>query len=255
LIALLLATVVVNTFITVRVFSYGLWSVSTPETHPPLDFITAFVLTAALDVILTSLMLFVLLRARSQVVSRRLHMIIGRLHTMLWEAALPPCICAIAACVVYSDMSLENLWDMFLQSILGKLYVISLFTILNGRADLKRVAPSSTRASGSAGLSRYWISGAEVRLNISTVIASLDDLEELSPTTDQNQSDCDLRQQSRKNGSQDRILEKSDRDLESGEKEEVDLGHGHMHELHTHALFAHRPRPPAGPDLPRADEP
>lgn len=70
---------------------------------------------------------------------------------MLWEAALPPCICAIAACAVYVTMvrvgtihscqaialltrwcmqRSENLWDVFLQSIIGKLYVISLFVIL-----------------------------------------------------------------------------------------------------------------------------
>ncbi|THH05149.1 hypothetical protein EW145_g5008 [Phellinidium pouzarii] len=95
------------------------------------SYMIAFILTAGLDILITCLMLWFLLRAKSQVVSKRLDKTLARLHRMLWEAAVPPCACAIAACIVYITMSLESLWDVFCQSILGKLYAISLFIILS----------------------------------------------------------------------------------------------------------------------------
>lgn len=104
---------------------------------------------------------------------------------MLWEAALPPCLCAIAACVVYITMRSENLWDVFLQSIIGKLYVISLFVILNGRHDLKREPPHHSQ---SAGIARFWASGAmpEVRVHLTSVGDQVEDSDmDLTPTIEQ----------------------------------------------------------------------
>ena len=67
---------------------------------------------------------------------------------MIWEAALPPCVCAILTVVTYLTLvqSLsytfdnpfelwclqvdDNYWDLTFQAILGKLYVISLFVTL-----------------------------------------------------------------------------------------------------------------------------
>lgn len=71
-----------------------------------------------------------------------------------WEAAIPPCACAVTALVTYFTLVNVNYWDLTFQAILGKLYVISLFVTLcvscsslvitprlnaksrNGRADI-----------------------------------------------------------------------------------------------------------------------
>jgi hypothetical protein len=47
----------------------------------------------------------------------------------IWEAAVPPCVAAIVACIVYLTTAHTNFWDVFFQLILGHLYVISMFVI------------------------------------------------------------------------------------------------------------------------------
>ncbi|KAH8117655.1 hypothetical protein DFH11DRAFT_1576462 [Phellopilus nigrolimitatus] len=136
LVTLLLATVIMNIFITSEVFSMfsnlSFTLSATKLTGPPREYMTAFVLTAVLDILITILMLWVLLQVKSQALSKRFEKTLTRVLRMMWEAALPPCACAVAACIIYREMSKENLWDVFFQSILGKLYVISLFVILWG---------------------------------------------------------------------------------------------------------------------------
>jgi len=59
---------------------------------------------------------------------------------MTWESAFPPCACAIAAliaCVVGAPFI--SYWAVMLQTVLGKLYLISLFVTLEGRAKLAAV--------------------------------------------------------------------------------------------------------------------
>jgi len=194
---LLSASIIMFIVITVDVFNYKTSNIN-PErlihlAFPPRNYITAFVLSAVLDIAITILMLCILIRAKSQVVTRRFDKILGQLLIMLWEAALPPAACAIATCVVYITMSLDNLWDIFLQSILGKLYVISLFVTLNGRADLKNLPLSiNTQGDQSPGLTRYWVPGVEGRVHLTTIVDRVDSPDssllgqsdvELTPTT------------------------------------------------------------------------
>ncbi|OCB89639.1 hypothetical protein A7U60_g3115 [Sanghuangporus baumii] len=182
LVSVLLANVVMNVYITIHIFYIS--STTQLLDGPPDSYITAFVLTAVLDIMITALMMWFLLRVKSQVISRHLARVIVRLHRMVWEAAVPPCACAIVACAVYITMSQDNLWDVFLQSILGKLYVISLFVILNGRADLKRPLPAPTQ---STRMSRYWANDAPFQFRVD--LTSVVDLQaqsdmEMTPTTD-----------------------------------------------------------------------
>ncbi|TDL18937.1 hypothetical protein BD410DRAFT_792733 [Rickenella mellea] len=164
--SLLIASIVMNIIITVQVFDINWEIVIALGEHLPYQFISAFVISAFLDIVLTSLMLWFLISAKSQVVSRRFDAIIGRLLIMLWEAAVPPCACAIVGCLTYIYMSQRNFWDVFCQSILGKLYVISLFVILNGRAELRHYPVASEPAGG---VTRYWMSGQEVRVHLTTI--------------------------------------------------------------------------------------
>ncbi|KAI5119581.1 hypothetical protein M0805_006466 [Coniferiporia weirii] len=186
--SLLLASVGINVYITADIFyafKLPLTTLISTDVESPRGYMSAFIITATLDILITVLMLWFLIRAKSQVVSRRLDKILARLSRMMWEAAVPPCACAIAACIVYISMSMENLWDVFCQSILGKLYVISLFVILNGSADLRRAAPITP----SAGMTKYWITDvrAEFRVHLTSEIDLQDDTDaatELTPTTD-----------------------------------------------------------------------
>ncbi|KLO13114.1 hypothetical protein SCHPADRAFT_890298 [Schizopora paradoxa] len=104
-------------------------------TSEPVVLFYAF--AACLDVCVTSIMMFYLTRARSQALSRTTNAMIRRLMFSIWEAALPPAVCATVAMVVYLTRNSHDYWIVFLQGILGKLYVISLFAVLNARSKIK----------------------------------------------------------------------------------------------------------------------
>ena len=48
---------------------------------------------------------------------------------LIWEAALPPCVCAIVALITYLTV-VDSFWSLLFQTVLGELYVISLFVSL-----------------------------------------------------------------------------------------------------------------------------
>ncbi|TDL18424.1 hypothetical protein BD410DRAFT_793337 [Rickenella mellea] len=177
--AILAGSVVATIITTVKIIHYTpVYIILHPTGHLPYSFITSFVLSAALDIMLTSIMLWFLLDVKTHARSRRSEEIIAHLMRTMWEAAVPPCLCAIVACLVYTTMSLKNLWDIFFQCILGKLYVISFFVILNGREDLKR-SPTSVasesimvpmNARSGLGRHRSTCTTTEVRVHMSTVV-------------------------------------------------------------------------------------
>ncbi|KAI0738078.1 hypothetical protein C8Q80DRAFT_294930 [Daedaleopsis nitida] len=142
---LLLASVVASIVVTVETFQFHFGIVPQSEVDagplPKVQVNPIFVLTltssAVLDVILTGILLTFLARSKQHVTSSRFRRILKRLTVLIWEAALPPCICAILTVVTYLTLVNENYWDLTFQAILGKLYVISLFVTLNGRAELQ----------------------------------------------------------------------------------------------------------------------
>ncbi|KAI0823835.1 hypothetical protein BC628DRAFT_1411332 [Trametes gibbosa] len=136
---LLLAQLVASTVVTVQTFRvhFGVVPQAEVEAGPLPKVPVCPVSLGLLDVLVTSILLTFLARSKQSVTSSRFRRILRRLTVLIWEAALPPCICAILTVLTYLTMVDENYWDLTFQAILGKLYVISLFVTLNGRADLQ----------------------------------------------------------------------------------------------------------------------
>ncbi|KAI0806680.1 hypothetical protein C8Q74DRAFT_1362292 [Fomes fomentarius] len=181
LVILLLASVLaglVNTVQTFRVH-FGIVPDAEVEAGPlpkvPISaiFVLSLTSSAVLDVLLTGIPQYSVVSASSphvpgaiQAKRHFLKQVLRRLTVLIWEAALPPCICAVMTVVMYLTMVNENYWDLAFQSILGKLYVISLFVTLNGRAELQNgPAPgfSTNRISNLA-----WNLSTPIRLDINT---------------------------------------------------------------------------------------
>ncbi|KAI1785646.1 hypothetical protein LXA43DRAFT_953550 [Ganoderma leucocontextum] len=121
---------------------------------------------ALLDVLVTGILLTFLARSKQHVTSSRFRRILRRLTVLIWEAALPPCVCAILTVVTYLTVVNENYWDLTFQAILGKLYVISLFVTLNGRAELQGgpvIGFSTNRLSDMA-----WGMSTPIRVGVCT---------------------------------------------------------------------------------------
>ncbi|KDQ58131.1 hypothetical protein JAAARDRAFT_34945 [Jaapia argillacea MUCL 33604] len=98
------------------------------------------ILSAVLDISVTTILLVFLLRSRSNVFSRRFRRVLFRLIMISWEAAVLPSACAMAAALSIATMNggFTNFWYLFFQAILGKLYVMSLLITLNTRANLRK---------------------------------------------------------------------------------------------------------------------
>jgi len=152
----LLLTSVVSSFIgTVDGFEYQFESIwlgyngtnGTPPPPPAYPFILMLICAAVLDIAITTILLIYLSRARSQIFSKRFLKTVGGIDKMIWESAVPPCLCAIVTVVVYLILGRTNYWDLMFHAVLGKLYVISLFTTLNGRAELaaEHASPNNDR--------------------------------------------------------------------------------------------------------------
>ncbi|EMD34273.1 hypothetical protein CERSUDRAFT_86389 [Gelatoporia subvermispora B] len=139
-------------------------TVAPPKIPPDPRFILALVSSAVLDVAVTGILLTFLSRSKQHVLTSRVRRILKRLTILIWEAALPPCVCAIMTTITYLALVNNNYWDLTFQAILGKLYVISLFVTLNGRSELQDHVPglSTIHVSNLA-----WVSSGPVRVDIS----------------------------------------------------------------------------------------
>ncbi|KAM5542063.1 hypothetical protein V8D89_004373 [Ganoderma adspersum] len=142
LLLLLLTSTIAGITVTVETFQshFGIVQVNEgplPKVPINITFVLSLTSSALLDVLVTGILLTYLARSKQHVTSSRFRRIMRRLTVLIWEAALPPCICAILTVVTYLTLVNENYWDLTFQAILGKLYVISLFVTLNGRADLQ----------------------------------------------------------------------------------------------------------------------
>ncbi|OCH83990.1 hypothetical protein OBBRIDRAFT_458786 [Obba rivulosa] len=143
---LLLTTTIASVLVTIETFDMDFSVIINTSVAPPkvpIDsrFILSLTSSAVLDVAITGILLIFLSRSKQHVLSSRVRRILKRLTILIWEAALPPCICAIMTTVTYLALVNDNYWDLAFQAILGKLYVISLFVTLNGRAELQDHVP------------------------------------------------------------------------------------------------------------------
>ncbi|KDQ52040.1 hypothetical protein JAAARDRAFT_73318 [Jaapia argillacea MUCL 33604] len=101
------------------------------------SYVMSLMFPAILDVCVTTILLIFLLRAQSSIYTREFRRVVRRLIIISWEAALPPCACALVTVVLYMLECQYSYWSFFAQGVLGKLYVVSLFVTLNGRARLR----------------------------------------------------------------------------------------------------------------------
>ncbi|TCD62508.1 hypothetical protein EIP91_006782 [Steccherinum ochraceum] len=166
------ATSITTTVITMTTkFSVLVENVNTlPKIKPNVPFILALTSSALLDMSITAILLYSLSKAKAHIHSTRFRRVMRRLVILIWEAAVPPCVCAVIAVVTYLTMvpiSMQspvnmNWWDLMFQAILGKLYVISLFVTLNGKATL-----AETVHSTNDGLTRAaWVTDTPLQINI-----------------------------------------------------------------------------------------
>ncbi|GBE82862.1 hypothetical protein SCP_0412490 [Sparassis crispa] len=138
---MLLASIITSIIVTVQTFSIpdSWWYIPTPA-PPEVPISSVFILSlassAVLDVAVTGILLTYLARAKPTIISSRFRRVMKRLTILVWEAAIPPCVCAIVTVILYSTQASDNYWDLGFQAVLGKLYVVSLFVTLNGRASL-----------------------------------------------------------------------------------------------------------------------
>ncbi|OSD02157.1 hypothetical protein PYCCODRAFT_1368062 [Trametes coccinea BRFM310] len=139
---LLLAQLIASVVVTIQTFRihFGVVPQAEVEAGPlpkvpgPQILITPL---TVLDVLVTGILLAFLARSKQNVTSSRFRRILRRLTVLIWEAALPPCICAVLTVITYLTLVDIDYWDLTFQAILGKLYVLSLFVTLNGRAMLQ----------------------------------------------------------------------------------------------------------------------
>ncbi|KAI0761471.1 hypothetical protein BD413DRAFT_485951 [Trametes elegans] len=143
LVTLLLAQLVASVVVTVQTFhvTFGVVPEAEVEAGPlpkvPVCHISFSIVGAILDILVTGILLTFLARSKQNVMSSRFRRILRRLTVLIWEAALPPCVCAVMTVLIYISLVDVDYWDLTFQAILGKLYVISLFVTLNGRAELQ----------------------------------------------------------------------------------------------------------------------
>ncbi|KAH9939435.1 hypothetical protein B0H21DRAFT_756903 [Amylocystis lapponica] len=170
---LLLASVISSIIVTVETFQIQFTVLPTTSPMPELPsqrefrtVILSLTSSAVLDVAVTSILLTYLAQSKPSVISSRFRRIMKRLTILVWEAAVPPCVCAIITAVTYCTSVNHNYWDLAFQSMLGKLYVISLFVTLNGRAELRNV-PAVPAGTTSHLISMLLTPSALIRLDIS----------------------------------------------------------------------------------------
>ncbi|KAI0309813.1 hypothetical protein OF83DRAFT_945799 [Amylostereum chailletii] len=148
-----------------------------------------------LDAILTVTLLSVLVRSRAVGYTKRFRRMMSRLIFTAWETAIPPAACAIVTVVVYCLTANSNYWDLALQAIVGKLYVLSFLVTLNNRAEISREAynmhthfPTMTRQIEGVGWrvsSELDSQAREIRVSIARATAA-------TATATQHDSDIEM---------------------------------------------------------------
>jgi len=142
LVLLWVATIVISLWSTVSIIQ--LTNSIHQAKHPSLPigiswlYLTSILLPSVLDLSLTGISLLYLTRTMKQVYAPRTRKRISRLANVVWRSALLPTLCTICLCVVYVQFRAahqENLkyWPKVIQAAIGKLYVLSLFYLINAQ--------------------------------------------------------------------------------------------------------------------------
>ncbi|KAI0321328.1 hypothetical protein OF83DRAFT_346193 [Amylostereum chailletii] len=124
------------------------------------SYAVALILPAVIDIVITSILLTFLMRTLHGVHTRRVRRLVVRLIALSWQAAAPPCVCAIVACSLYMWISFthaRSFWDVPFLSFPGKLYVSSLYVNLQSGSIFEVARPGIDQAlaigNSTAGIS------------------------------------------------------------------------------------------------------
>ncbi|KAH9034756.1 hypothetical protein EDB85DRAFT_1946640 [Lactarius pseudohatsudake] len=105
-------------------------------------YLMSLLLPTVLDLILTGVLLRYLTRTKKRVYAEHTRKWISRIANIVWQSALPPTLCTICLSVIYVQYSTMRqtkmqLWSTVIQAMIGKLYVLSLFYMINARPPLQ----------------------------------------------------------------------------------------------------------------------
>ncbi|KAH9039089.1 hypothetical protein EDB85DRAFT_317835 [Lactarius pseudohatsudake] len=146
LVLLLVASVVVSLWSTVLAFRYLALltsSLSDPVRLQKLagiswPYLMSILLPSVLDLTLTGILLYYLTRTAKRVYAVHKRRRIFRLVNIVWQSALPPTLCAICVFALYLRFAIapdrvSAFWLPVIQATIGKLYIISLFYMINAQ--------------------------------------------------------------------------------------------------------------------------
>ncbi|KAH9060658.1 hypothetical protein EDB87DRAFT_1683357 [Lactarius vividus] len=152
LVLLLVASVVMSLWSTVLVFREVAHDVALMTSSDPVrvqklagiswPYLMSILLPSVLDLTLTGVLLYYLTRTAKRVYAVHKRKRIFRLANIVWQSALPPTLCAICVSAIYLRFAIAPdivlaLWLQSIQSMTGKLYVLSLFYMINAQQPLK----------------------------------------------------------------------------------------------------------------------
>ncbi|KAI0277176.1 hypothetical protein BGY98DRAFT_1097634 [Russula aff. rugulosa BPL654] len=99
-------------------------------------YLMSLILPSILDVILSGILLHYLTRTMKRVYAPHMRRRLAYLMTAVWKSAIPPTLCAIFMCMLYVQFAVAQqkkpqFWFSTIQGTIGKLYVLSLYYIIN----------------------------------------------------------------------------------------------------------------------------
>ncbi|KAI9433971.1 hypothetical protein H4582DRAFT_959850 [Lactarius indigo] len=99
-------------------------------------YMISLLLPSVLDLALTGILLHYLTRTMKRVYASHQRKLITRLVIIVWQSALPPTLCAMCTFVLYLLLTTTprmavQFWFPVVQAMIGKLYILSLFYMIN----------------------------------------------------------------------------------------------------------------------------
>ncbi|KAH8993160.1 hypothetical protein EDB92DRAFT_1944757 [Lactarius akahatsu] len=153
LVLALITSVVLTVWVTLYIFRIlSIPKPARPEDYHPTatsiwwPFVACLAVPAALDVVITSILLYSLTTFLRRIHTEQLRGRIMRFLIVVWQAAIPPGLCAVALVIKYmvfteTHPGQQQKWYGTIQAMLGKLYILSLFYTLNNRMDFTHRPP------------------------------------------------------------------------------------------------------------------
>ncbi|KAH9060672.1 hypothetical protein EDB87DRAFT_1683368 [Lactarius vividus] len=105
-------------------------------------YLMSVVLPSVLDLILTGILLYYLSQTMKRVYAAHIRKQISRFANIIWQSAVPPTLCAICVSVFYIRFTIASqkklqFWLTVTHAMIGKLYVLSLFYMINAKQPLQ----------------------------------------------------------------------------------------------------------------------